>query len=432
MQLKKFFVLAASAAIGCLVGCSPADEHVLKGGDVAAVIKNGKLIDNRDGNEYKVTLIAGTYWMAENLRYADSTSMPNLKGNSWCHEDDKKCSKYGRLYSWTAAMDVNKKYSSSYLSRSSYNYEQGICPTGWRIPTETDWLNLIMNVNMYNGEEGEGTSLKSTETWEESDKAPTPTNRFGFDAKASGRRNNDGETFLSTGRIAFFWSSKEKDAGTSYGWQLRNDVELLQEGNFYKDHGLSVRCVVNMGNVKATGALDSSYLEKIPHEYGSLKYEDQTYRTVEINGVTWMADNMNADVKGSHCYNDDKDNCKKYGRLYTQEAAKSVCPDGWTLPSSSVYAQLKSYAQSSSNLRSSTGWTDKASRGLDFWGFDAKPAGGRDNGDYFDLKMSAYFWSSDAADKGNGKVLWINYYELAPSIVAQSTSNEFSVRCIKK
>ena len=91
MKLKNYFLLAASAAIGGLVGCSPADEHVLKSVERPAEIKDGKLIDSRDGNEYSVTLIDGLYWMAENLRYADSTSMKNLKGNSWCHEDDKKC-----------------------------------------------------------------------------------------------------------------------------------------------------------------------------------------------------------------------------------------------------------------------------------------------------------------------------------------------------
>lgn len=432
MNLKKFLLLTASVAIGNFVGCSSPDEHVLRSIEKPVSVKDGKFVDLRDGNEYGVALVAGYYWMTENLRYADSTSMPNLKGNSWCHEDDKNCSKYGRLYSWTAAMDLDKRFNSTNYVNNNGSSWRGICPAGWRLPTQRDWLNLITSVNNDNGHEGEGTSLKSTETWEKSDSVPAPTNRFGFNALASGRRNNDGETFLSTGRIAFFWSANENDAGTAYGWQLRNDVELLQQGNFYKDHGLSVRCVANPSDLVVSGSLDSSYLEKIPHDYGKLEYKDQTYRTIEIDGVTWMADNMNVDVEGSHCYNDDKENCKKYGRLYTYEAAKKVCPEGWVLPSSLVYAKLNAYAQSSAELRSISGWTDKASKGLNFWGFDAKPAGGRDNGDYFDLKTSAYFWTSESPTNGNGTALWINYYENMPSTVLKNVSNEFSVRCQKK
>lgn len=430
---QKFFLLAASTSLVSLMGlsaCSPAEEINTSNFRHNAEIKDGKLIDSRDNNKYGVALIAGVYWMTDNLRYADSSSMKNLKGNSWCHEDDKDCSKFGRLYSWTAAMDLDKKFNSSISNASEYGM-QGICPAGWRLPSHSDWMNLIVSVNLLNGNEEEGTSLKSTETWNKSDSSHAPTNRFGFNAKASGRRNNDGETFLSTGKVGVFWSAKEKDSGTAFGWQLRHDLDVLQEGNFYKDHGLSVRCVADQGNIKVTGALDSSYLEKIPHEYGSLKYEGETYRTVAIDGITWMADNLKLEAQGSHCYNDEKDNCKEYGRLYTFEAAKKVCPEGWRLPSAADYNALSRFVNSSSALRSTSGWSSKASRGLNFWGFDAKPAGGRENGDYFDLKTSAYFWTSTEINSSNASVMWINYYDAKPSLVERSTANEFSVRCVK-
>lgn len=431
LGIKKLFFLVASASLLNLAACNTAEEIELNGYETNAEIVNGKLVDSRDGNEYAVTLIAGVYWMAENLRYADSTSMINLKVNSWCHKDDKKCTKYGRLYSWTAAMDLDNKFLSTYGGRNNGDKTQGICPAGWYLPSLSDWQTLRMNVDLYNNGEGAGTSLKSIKTWDEFENVPAPTNRFGFNALASGRRNNDGETFLSTGQTAFFWSSTEKDAGTAYGMQLRNDIELLLEGNFYKDHGLSVRCIANNYNVRVTGALDSSFIEEIPHNYGTLKINGQSYRTIEIKGVTWMADNMNLDVKGSHCYNDDMENCKKFGRLYTYEAAKSVCPDGWTLPSSSVFSKLASVVSANVHLRSTTSWIDKASRGLNSWGFDAKAAGGRESSGYFDLKTSAYFWLSDTAEDDKALAVWINYYS-APSTVTRSASDEFSVRCVKE
>jgi uncharacterized protein (TIGR02145 family) len=426
---KKVFLVGALLSVSGFVGCS-GEETVVYTQHEISEIKDGKLIDSRDGNKYTVAKINGSYWMAENLRYVDSTGMGNLRGNSWCHEDDKDCSKFGRLYSWTAAMDFDKRYLSS---RMGYTINtQGVCPSGWHIPSQIEWNNLVDYLKKQNKDEGSGTSLKSTETWEKSDSANAPTNRFGFNALAAGRRNNDGETFLSSGRIAFFWSSTEKDDGTAYGWQLRNDVNELQEGNFYKDHGLSIRCIAGLNDVKITGDLDSSYLEKIPHNYGSLEYEGETYRTIKISGQEWMADNLNYKVEGSHCYNGSLDNCKEYGRLYSFEDAKNVCPEGWRLPTSEDFSLLINYAQTNASLRSISGWTSKASKGLNFWGFDAKPAGGKEKDDYFDLKTSAYFWIDAEDSKGNASAVWINYYDYAPRTAEYSTSNEFSVRCVKK
>lgn len=430
--LKKLFLLATSASLLTLVACDSAEEIVLHGYEQSANIKDGKLVDPRDGNKYGVAQINGVYWMTENLRYADSSSMENLKGNSWCHEDDKNCSKFGRLYSWTAAMDIKKSFlSSKYLSVTSSSI-QGICPEGWHLPSQTEWNDLIAYVESNNGGEGAGTSLKSTETWNKSDSSNTPTNRFGFNAMASGRRNNDGDTFLSTGRIALFWTSADKDEGTAYAYQLRHEINDFENGHYYKDHGLSVRCVAKPGDIKVSGDLDSSYIDKIPHSYGSLKYEGETYRTVNINGVTWMADNLNYNADGSHCYNGDKEKCKEYGRLYTFETAKSVCPEGWRLPTINDFSQLIQIAKTSSELRSTSGWNSNASKGLNSWGFDAKAAGGRESGDYFDLNSSAYFWLNGKTSDGNASAMWISYYNSTPSLVTYNVSNEYSVRCVKE
>ena len=53
-----------------------------------------------------------------------------------------------------------------------------------------------------------------------------------------------------------------------------------------------------------------------------------------------MAENLDIEVEGSFCYDNDPENCKKYGRLYTWEAAKKACPKGWHLPSDAEWKIL--------------------------------------------------------------------------------------------
>ena len=51
--------------------------------------------------------------------------------------------------------------------------------------------------------------------------------------------------------------------------------------------------------------------------------------------ILWMTSNLNLDVPNSYCYDDKKQNCQPYGRLYTWESAMKACSslgDGWRLP----------------------------------------------------------------------------------------------------
>ena len=395
-------------------------DDAVKGHIISVTLDHGKIVDPRDGNKYKVAKIGNHYWMAENLRYTDSSETPNLKGGVWCYENSKdSCSKYGPLYSYQAAMNIGPVAVEDYEKR-------GICPTGWRIPSKDDWNELILLIDYFGGEGLVGMNVKSIKGWVTDSLAHKPMNRFGFNAMPAGRRNSENGEFMSTRKYAFFWSSIEKDEGTSFGYTLRYDNDLLDKGFFYKDHGMSVRCVLNAYDAWFTGDLDSTYLDEIPFEYGSMKIGKTTYKTIRIGTRNWMAENVAEDVDGSWCYNDKKDNCKKFGRLYSYEQAKEICPEGWHLPSSNEYSQLMQFAKTTGNLRSRDEWTDKGGKGINFWGFNALPAGGREDGDFFDLRVSSYMWTSD------GKAFEVRYYGDSPYYSEKSAESAFSVRCIEE
>ena len=111
----------------------------------------GELYDERDGKTYKTVFMGTQEWMAEYLNYADSIAAPNLQENTWCYNnDDSNCDKYGRLYSWYAAMDIPKESCSTNITSCPiYHNHRGICPNGWHLPDTADFAELLKYVKKY-------------------------------------------------------------------------------------------------------------------------------------------------------------------------------------------------------------------------------------------------------------------------------------------
>lgn len=165
------------------------------------------------------------------------------------------------------------------------------------------------------------------------------------------------------------------------------------------------------------------------------------YRIVTIGSQMWMAENLNfsdsvaaPQLKGSSwCYDGDKKMCDKYGRLYTFDAAKNICPSGWRLPSEDDWKTLLNGIQDEKDLKdwkavvpyliSAEDWSYVDADGI--FGFSAYPAGTKKyNGDsFYGLGDETNFWNED------GSCLMIKSNSLI--IESHDKNYGFSVRCVK-
>ena len=190
------------------------------------------LTDLRDGLTYKTVKIGTQTWMAENLNYET--------GNSYCYKDN--CTKYGRLYTWGAAMDSVGTWSTNgkgcgYEKKCSPTYPvRGVCPEGWHLPTQSEWNTLFTAVG---GSSVAGTKLKSTSGWNSSGNG---TDAFSFSALPAGLRNLSGN-YDNEGNYAYFWSSTEHYSNTAYRMYLDCDYDDANLDVSNRNRGFSVRCL---------------------------------------------------------------------------------------------------------------------------------------------------------------------------------------------
>lgn len=207
------------------------------------------LTDLRDGKTYKTVTIGRQIWMAENLNYA-YTDVFYKRDNytsdstSWCYDNDPaNCAKYGRLYTWAAAMDSLGKWSKNgkkcgYIASCSPTYPvRGICPKGWHLPSKEEFGTLIMAVG---DSSTNGTVLKSTDGWSNHGNG---TDAFGFSALPAGVRS-DGH-YERRGSYAYFWSSNDTKgiSNAAYRMYLYCGEDIARLIYVDKNHGASVRCV---------------------------------------------------------------------------------------------------------------------------------------------------------------------------------------------
>ena len=190
----------------------------------------GSITDARDGNKYKTIKIGKQEWMAENLKY-------EVEG-SWCGGNINGCETYGRLYSWDMTVGLPKNAHPTLVDIPNPESHQGICPTGWRVPSTIDWATLFKECKPEElGKTLEGYDEKHNDV-------------CGFSAILAGyenvfyRNGIDYTEELSTNDDVAFWSSEQLSDSTANA--LKVTIKTNAAKDYYsanKVNGHSVRCI---------------------------------------------------------------------------------------------------------------------------------------------------------------------------------------------
>lgn len=225
-----------------------------------------KTVTDVDGNSYRIVQIGGQVWMAENLRvtrYQDGSKINSPAENGeWLldangiygiyphqkleglESDAEVAVAYGLLYDWHAV-----------------THSKGLCPKGWRMPSESDWMELdhylrSTYVDIYRGNVGgmlksprqigsplgEHWATEQHPRWDGSNHIGRDD--FSFSGLPAGFRGFDGE-FQDAGSKAFWWSSSACAATLPLSFSLCKLCSRCYNGNQQNQLAMSVRCIKN-------------------------------------------------------------------------------------------------------------------------------------------------------------------------------------------
>ena len=156
------------------------------------------------------------------------------------------------------------------------------------------------------------------------------------------------------------------------------------------------------------------------------------------DGREWTTENLSVNVTGSYCYDDSEQQCQRYGRLYTWDAAQQGCHAlgaGWRLPTSDEWRQLaKQFGgfYDDSTDKGHAAYTALMIGGTS--GFNAVLGGLREagNGEYSRSDAHGFYWTSTAADATHA--VFLNFGKGSGALYRQPEGEKQrggSVRCIK-
>jgi len=204
------------------------------------------------GKTYNTVLIGTQCWLKENLDIGAMVLSTQEQTNNniiekYCYGNlGTNCNDRGGLYQWAEAV----QYQNGATNTTNWNpvptgNVQGICPSGWHIPTNAEFGTLFAYLG---GQSVAGGKIKSTGTTYFSSPNIGATNSSGFTAIPSGLRWSTG-IFYYFNLDANIWTVTSGTPITTsvYYGGANYATNAATNGQFYKNTGLSIRCVKDTG-----------------------------------------------------------------------------------------------------------------------------------------------------------------------------------------
>ena len=305
-------------------------------GDLAILSRNritklenaNTFIDPRDGHKYKWVKIGNQIWMAENLAYMPWVNPPlKRKDGIWVYdyglidgysvEEAKTLMNYqlyGCMYNWAMAMNIHHNYLVEPWDGDSKNH-QGICPTGWHLPTDSEWKELEFFLGMPDSLLNEtysraglvrrkgglydlppvGKFFKSTSTWLSNGEG---NNSSGFNALAGGElwpADSPEASYNGLGYNTSFWTATQGDSISEFESGFKNSAwfrsfngrtsEYFNKSDITRDvypktNGYYVRCIKNKENF---GQKEPEYLGERIYMPKATSEIDFSSMNIEVN-----------------------------------------------------------------------------------------------------------------------------------------------------
>lgn len=246
---------------------------------------------------------------------------------------------------------------------------------------------------------------------------------------------------LGSARFALtFFSNRSPDDAT-FGAHL--DAAVRRAGQLPSDRVFIVP--VRLEKCDVPPSVDHLQLLDLFKEGGSEKIVDliraelalftddrdgRVYRTIEIGGVTWLAENLDYEVADSWRYDDDPAHGKRYGRLYTWQGALAACPPGWHIPDVGEWERLAADVGGSWDfVKSAEAYRALTKEG----GFHALLGGLRERTPFdacYEKDQNGHYWGGSA----HGDVATFSFAGKVGRLLrskAEKLDNGYSCRCVR-
>jgi len=206
------------------------ETHEYAESSIQSLTTKDMSVTDIDGNVYRTAQIGNQEWMTENLKvtyYNDDTPIPNITDdNEWVNLTTDAYCWYNNNATYK---DIYGAYYNLYVVETNK-----ICPSGWHVPTSTEFHNLS---NLFGGWEFCGPFLKSENGWYNDGNG---NNESGFLALPTGIRSPSLGFFSETGQKGRWWTD------SSFRTLLYDSDNLYNNSNALNDNtnwGVSIRCV---------------------------------------------------------------------------------------------------------------------------------------------------------------------------------------------